>query len=142
MSTIPQGPWTELEYGNGKFVVFGSGINGTGESAYSTKGIDWTMSTIPVLIGFPSLKFADGKFLAINANGSSTGQSAYSTDGIDWVETSMPVGAWRSISYGNGKFIVTESGSRVAYSENGISNWNLTTLPSSEEWSASIHTSF
>lgn len=41
---------------------------------------------------------------------------------------------WKSVAYGNGKFVaVPDSGSKAAYSEDGIA-WTETTLPSSGYW--------
>ena len=52
-----------------------------------------------------------------------------------FVETALPSSTtWRSVTYGNGKFVAVASDSdKAVYSTDGI-NWTETTLPSSTTW--------
>ena len=52
-----------------------------------------------------------------------------------WTEGTMPSGQnWRSVCYGNDKFVaVADNGSTMAYSTDGIS-WTQGTMPSSQQW--------
>lgn len=51
------------------------------------------------------------------------------------INAQLPSSAyWRSVSYGNGKFVaVVENSNQAAYSEDGI-NWTASTMPSSASW--------
>ena len=57
--------------------------------------------------------------------------------GKDWWEVAIPspaTGAWNNIAYGGGKFVAVASKSKdAAYSLDGI-NWNMTTMPRSDNW--------
>ena len=52
-----------------------------------------------------------------------------------WTGTYLPsIRSWRSIAYGNGKFVaIAYSSNQAAYSEDGIT-WTATTLPISSTW--------
>jgi hypothetical protein len=60
---------------------------------------------------------------------SSSDVVAYSTDGINWTTATMPSSVeWKSIAYGDGKFVAVAHGNaRGAYSEDGI-NWMDTSV--------------
>ena len=53
----------------------------------------------------------------------------------EWVETAMPVSDnWRSVCYGNGKFVaIAQYSNNAAYSEDGI-NWAKVSLPKFIGW--------
>ena len=57
-----------------------------------------------------------------------------------WTASTMPSSAkWRSVTYGDGKFVVIAGNSnKAAYSTDGI-NWTETTLPSSYAWKSVIY---
>ena len=52
-----------------------------------------------------------------------------------WTQTTLPASKyWRSVCYGNGKFVaVADSSNLAAYSTDGI-NWTQATLPASKHW--------
>ena len=129
------GQWCSGTYGNGKFVAVS---NGSTRVAYSTDGITWKGSTLPDST-FPSssskyaVAYGDGKFVAIANN---SDKVAYSEDGITWTESSLPSSAdWRSITYGNDKFVAVAQSDTVAYSVDGV-NWTTSTLSPSTYWSS------
>lgn len=69
---------------------------------------------------------------------SSTTAAAYSTDGVNWIQTTLPASAdWRSVTYGDGKFVAVAGSSNntiAAYSTDGI-NWTQgQPLPASANW--------
>jgi hypothetical protein len=41
--------------------------------------------------------------------------------------------SWRSVTYGNGKFVAVAYKTAAAYSADGI-NWTEATIPSSADW--------
>ncbi len=77
----------------------------------------------------------------INVNGllvkvggtSSAGICATSTDGESWTLRTIPVGAWRSITYGNGLFVAVGLGGICATSPDGIT-WTSRTMPSANQY--------
>ena len=121
--------WYSITYGNGKFVAVSDGSD---TAAYSTDGITWIQSTLPLSAKWESVTYGNGKFVAV-ANGSTT--AAYSTDGINWVQSNLPTKSkWSSVTYGDGKFVaVAMSSSVTAYSTDGI-NWVQSKLPAMQFW--------
>jgi hypothetical protein len=139
--------WRSVTYGNGKFVAVGFNNN---KAAYSTDGINWNVSPI----GTPgssnqwySVTYGNGKFVAVGFNnnkaayptdGINNNKVAYLTDGINWTvsPTELPGPAWRSVTYGNGKFVaVATYNNKAAYSTDGIS-WTVSPIgtPGSNQW--------
>ena len=112
--------WYSVTYGDSKFVAVAGGESDSNKAAYSTDGINWIASTLPFVA-------IDG---AYNSN-----KAAYSTDGINWIASTLPSSAyWRSVTYGDGKFVAVVYGSnKAAYSTDGI-NWSEIALPSSTYW--------
>jgi hypothetical protein len=125
--TMPSnGYWSKVIYGNGKYVAISN--NTYNKIAYSTDGINWTVTTPSAdnLQGWYGVAYGNGKFVAISNNMI----SVYSTDGINWTETAMLPGIWSSITYGNGKFVALNNNSnhnKAAYSTDGI-NWTETAI--------------
>lgn len=111
---------------------------------YSTDGITWTQSVMPVVAGWQSIAYGNNKIVAIAYYDSSYQRSpiaAYSTNGINWTQTTLPSipTVWRKVVYGNGMFVAMPSdpfnyGDKYAYSADGI-NWTLGQLPFWSEWS-------
>ena len=77
---------------------------------YSTDGINWTQTTLPVSANWVSVCYGNDKFVAV---AHARKFAAYSTDGINWSEITMLVpGTWESICYGGGKFVAVINGSQ------------------------------
>ena len=75
---------------------------GTKHVAYSTDGINWTESTLPIQGQWTSVCYGNDKFVAVATN---SDKAVYSTDGITWTECELPsVQSWTSVYYGNGKY--------------------------------------
>lgn len=122
--------WTEMVYGDGKFVVVSGWISASTASAYSEDGINWTTTTMPSNRYWCAVTYGGGKFVAVC--GGIMGNSdiaAYSTNGKNWVTMNMPNAAWSGVTYGDGKFVAVSRNSVGAYSEDGI-NWVQTAMPS------------
>lgn len=123
--------WTDMAYGNGKFVATAGQTSDSNKIAYSTNGIDWKEITLDSRIR-NCITYGNGKFVVVS-DGSDIVD--YSEDGINWKQSKLPVsGKWNDIAYGNGRFVaIVERNSNVcAYSDDGI-NWKKTTLPITDQ---------
>jgi hypothetical protein len=117
---IPYGFWSELAYGNGKFVALREGMG-----IYSSDGITWTQTSISVPEGvsdWTSIVFGGGKFVATAAY---TDYMIYSSDGISWSEVEWngtPAVNIMTLGYGANRFVAFANSltSNVAYSDDGI----------------------
>ena len=116
-------------YGNGKYVA----VTYDAKAAYSTDGINWTLTTLPVFTTWESVCYGNGKFVAITNGGNNI--AAYSTDGITWTQTTLPANVnWQSVCYGNGKYVALANSTNIAaYSTDGIT-WTQMTMPTSAGW--------
>ena len=106
--TIPQAnAWQGIAYGNGLFVAVSS--NGVNRVMTSENGINWTIGTIPSYT-YQDIVFANNNFVVVGNT-----VSVYSTDGLVWNSISVPSYSsfWRSISYGNGRFVAVSSSNNV-----------------------------
>jgi hypothetical protein len=122
-TTISDGSWESMAFGNGKCVAVSQG----GMTAYSTNGINWT--TAGLVGNWFGVTYGNGKFVAVGF----AGKIAYSTNGINWTtKTLTGTGNWYGVTYGNGKFVAVGS-NITGYSTDGI-NWTTKTLAGS--WTA------
>ena len=123
--------WSNLCYGNGKYVANGYD---TETAAYSTDGVNWIQADMPSSGYWESVCYGNGKFVAIEGNGQRNG-FAYSTNGINWTKGTLPSSqSWHSVCYGNGKFVAVGWRTNIfIYSSDGI-NWTKGTLPSIQNW--------
>ncbi len=113
-------------YGNGRLVAVSDGC-----AAYSDDGKNWTL----VDLGsgdWRSVCYGDGKFVAVGGK-----KVIFSSDGIDWQEDTSQVntsfgkksmanamyGEWRSVCYGNGKFVAISNTGDKLYGT--IEDWNV-----------------
>lgn len=104
-----------LAYGAGKFVALNYNSN---IAAYSTDGINWTQTTLPVSGPWSSICYGAGKFVASRMGEYKS--VIYSTDGITWTEATLPTWIdyfWHSLTYGNGMFILTSLRYKNKYHE-------------------------
>lgn len=136
-STLPVGrSWSSIAYGDGKFVAL---ANGSNTILYSEDGITWSVyeTSYPASGSIPCVIYNGEKFFAVSP---SLAKIAYSDDGLNWETSDLPSSSgFRSIAYGNGKFVSlgigtaqspTES-TEFIYSSDGI-NWTVGTLPSAK----------
>jgi hypothetical protein len=128
--------WSGVCYGGGKFVAVAASSD---KAAYSTNGINWTETTLPRLAYLGSVAYGNEKFVAVESAGA---RVFYSNNGVDWFEyDGLSVAAsWRSVVYGNGRFVVVSESylsahsNKVAYSTNGGNTWSDAALPSVASW--------
>lgn len=113
--------WKCITYGNGTFVVLGSG----GDLITSTDGMNWAFAENSNISNPVGLSYGDGLFVAI-AN-DDPNEIWYSSDGETWTKSSYnPTNSLSSIAYGYGEFVITashsEDGNSLYRSANG-SDW-------------------
>ena len=126
--------WESVIYADGKFVAVGSSKGGYGEQYYSLDGVIWESCNIPNRINMrrSSIAYGDGKFVSAGQNG-----FYYSTDCVNW--TSKITGIYfKSIVYGNDKFVATTQSSYVWYSSDGVT-WNSTDPDVSFEYAPIVY---
>jgi hypothetical protein len=116
--TLPESKqWEDIAYGNGMWVI----VEGPGAfndaHAYSTDGLNWTVST--TTYGASDIVYGGGLFVCGGY------RTKVSTDGITWTQNSSPLQT-SGIAYGNGVFVTLVS-SGGYYSTDGL-NWTFTTL--------------
>lgn len=132
--------------GSDKFVMFSTSYSG--DSYYSTNGVNWTKLTLPNPVAYRWLTYANGIYVAFNTESLTSGEysSIYSTNGITWYNSTFKgldgynnVGSSYGtpmITYGNGKFILVvnwEGVNKAYYSTNGIT-WTTSTVGNSSVW--------
>lgn len=122
------GQWSNIAYGNDKFVAVGGGGYNSNVAAYSKDGNTWIKTTIPNY-QWQSVTYGDGKFIAVGGKGTQGMSScaAYSEDGINWIELDVFGNRLYSIVYENGKFVAVGYEGAIIYSEDGM-NWRSPTV--------------
>ena len=129
--------WNSVAFGNGKFVAVSLSDSTLTQTVYSADGITWSVGSY--IGGSEAITFGNGRFVVID--GTSSTSAFISFDGINWTAGTMPGAAasWKTITYGGGAFLATETGSaRAALSEDGI-NWTSQTLTASSSWAAGTY---
>jgi hypothetical protein len=117
--------WTDITYGDGKFVAVGNyQSTSASQMIYSFDGITWLTGSGAGSVSYASVIYADNKFVAV---ASGVGGTAWSTDGITWNAEGTTItqsNGWRALAYGDGKFVaVGLTDSTVGmYSETGTSS--------------------
>jgi hypothetical protein len=128
-SPLPWGYSSSVYYVFDKFIYFTGGTTGY----VSEDGLTWTQISKPDGY-FSAPVYGNNKFVSVSfgddVNYYRSDKVIYSTDGISWSLATMPFeGAWKSVAYGNGKFVamadldnseVPASESKSAYSTDGI----------------------
>ncbi len=139
-TTIPtSAQWDCIAYGDGKFVAVATSSN---RQIYSEDGITWLLSNnpFPLTSGRHDIIYGGDKFVVVCWGMTDV---AYSQDGISWETSTLPTSnGFRSVAYGNGKFVAVGIGGSIsptettsfAYSSDGI-NWSEGTMPSAK-WSS------
>ena len=112
--------WTDVAYGAGKFVSVAQTNLGfaTNVYAYSSDGITWTTSTLPISGAWTAIIFANSQFVAV----SESGGVARSSDGISWSTTSSTgMNDLQDLAYGNGYYVAVRTSGTIYYSTNAVS---------------------
>jgi len=108
-----------IAQGNGLFVAINQYPNVT---ELSEDGITWTTYSDNNI--WESIIFRNGVFVATDGL-----VSGVSTDGINWTTSTLPIMYLGTLSYANGKFIITDGYSALLYSTDGLT-WSYGTYPS------------
>jgi hypothetical protein len=80
--------YVPITYGNGTFVIFGTG----GSKWYSTNGSVWTKVT-DASGSFSGVAYGNDRFVAVGY-----GRAAYSDNGINWTDTTFTSNSWTSVA--------------------------------------------
>lgn len=102
---------------------------------YSTNGITWTQTTMPVSALWHYISYGNGLFLATATEGDpnlvNSQIAAYSTDAITWTRTTLPIAAdWRASIYAFNKWIVASGYSdNIVATSTDLITWTQGTMP-------------
>ena len=121
----PGRSWTDICYGDGKFVAISTNIVAVSPTNYTGSG-DWTTVAVTET-NWQCITYGNGMFVALG--GGSGNRVMYSTDGLTWNYTSDPAdlagAAWNDITFGgDGRFMAVGPNSQSMWSVDGI-NWTL-----------------
>jgi hypothetical protein len=125
-SSTPNNGWTAETYGNGLFVIV---KGGTINFYYSSNGSSWTSGLLPSTSSWASIAYgSDGTNQAFIAIAESTSSVAVSTNNlVTWTTRGIGLSEyWRSIAYGNGKFVAIagDFGGITSVSTDFGTSWN------------------
>jgi hypothetical protein len=122
---MPDGAdWSSVTYGKGKFVAVAYSDSSLTTTAYSESGTVWGTGSFAG--GASCITYGQGKFIAFD--GATLGDTVFwSENGTTWNTLTLPVSkAWKSVTYGHGKFVAVADGSTTGLmSDDGI-NWVAT----------------
>ena len=122
--------WATITYGNNVYVALSN--SGTNRVMTSPDGTTWTSRTAAELNTWNDITFGNGLFVAVAGNG--TNRVMTSPDGITWTARSAPAAGLYAVTYGNGLYVATGSGT-VNTSPDGI-NWTTRTAAEANLWGA------
>jgi hypothetical protein len=99
--------------------------------------VSTSVTTQPNGSNYVSMAYGNNMWLAL-PNGSQT--LAKTTDGVTWTSLTLPYvtggGAWQSIAFGRGYWVIIVSGgTRALYSNSDGQQWKTSVLPSNVSWS-------
>ena len=130
------GTWTEVAYGNNRWMAVRSGSN---QPAVSTNGgTTWTNTggTLNSTTTWQTIAYGAGRWVII-ATGSNAAE--YSDDnGATWTATTISASTnWSSVTHGSNRFVAVSStsGTIASYSIDGGETWTASTLPTTAAWS-------
>ena len=124
------GGWILHAFGAGVHVITSS--SGTSIRT-STNGTTWvTRTTFPLVVGAVGLAFGGDRFVAVTGSGG----SAWSLDGITWNVVALALFNARTVSYGGGLFLVSQTAAPTTdyMISTDATSWTLQALPASEVW--------
>ena len=143
-TTVTNGTWQSITYSTDykRFVVVGNGSNILySEIKNPTITANWSLTSAPANLNWQKVIAGPNLFIAAASNGS--GDNLFrrlmlsENGGLTWRIESAPVeliddqNTWKSISYGNGTYVIISSGSsgpnntRMIYSKNDGNTWHL-----------------
>lgn len=129
--------WRRIIYGNGTFVVVASNSTADGIMTSTTQGASWIRRTAPTGPWWSVAYSPDhDRFVVL---GNSTTALYSDNGGVSWSTTTIPARLYRSVTYGNGRFVAlggaTGDTNRVVISDDGIT-WTVVDTDDMEgtEW--------
>lgn len=115
-ANFPNGQWSSVCYGGGKFVAVDSAAD---KAMWSSDGNVWVEISLPSGGGWYGIAYGNGRFVATSYR-----KIAYSDNLSQWtaVQVYYKFGTWRGITFADGKFVIVGSDEKIAYSANA-ENW-------------------
>jgi sensor histidine kinase YesM len=128
--TIPSGRWNAVKsaaYGNNIFLVLEDQGN---KSATSSDGITWTQGSFPNSDGYNKpVAYGNGTFVSLIPYAYTVYSS---TDAITWTQRTGAINInFKSIAYGDGKFVAVGYSATGSYSTDGITWTSMTAIQNS-----------
>jgi len=120
-STVPvlSGPLNSMAYRGGKWVAVGADSSNN-SIIYSSDRITWQNASGTFPTSVISVAYGDAKWVAVGSS------ILHSTDGITWqLATGIIPTTINSLAYGDGIWVAVGSDSRMIYSIDGGSSWQL-----------------
>ena len=100
--------WKSLAYGNGMFLLCGSGyqLNNYGVFYKSEDGLTWSrIKPVGLKYGYDHVIFVNEYFVLLGQSREGN-DIAISKDGINWTTATMPLlGSWRAVAYGLDEYV-------------------------------------
>lgn len=128
------GYYTQLGFGNGKFICALSGLRTDGVY-YSTNGINWTACTVDQTeshyLGngqYYNIAYGNGKYII--SSGSSSYKPLVSSDGITWTLGGAQPNDFWSLAFGAGLFVGVRPLAGKCYTSPDGSSWTARNLAS------------
>lgn len=120
--------WKCVAYGGGTLVAIPE--NSSSYATSSNGGSSWTQRALPVSKTWKILEYLNNQFIVVDGAYGGNSTLLYSVDGISSWSTVSPGGAaqYGSISYGNGAYVLTASGSSIKRSTN-LTTWSDVSIP-------------
>ena len=147
----PIGLWTDVTYGNGRFVAVG---NSTGPGTHivmtSRDGLKWSAVNSPANMPddttqLNNVAYVHGVFIATAYEPGNRGYEVMtSPNGLTWTGHVVPTGSYSSpaIAYGNGTWAIlgeTSTQAIILTSRNKGRTWKETVLQSTTDWTGMIY---
>ena len=121
--------WVSGIFGNENFVVISSPENSNpGFAAISANGETWNRFLLPTNDNYIDITFGKRKYVILSETNN---QVAFSEDAINWTNVTIDSGSsknWKSIAYGNNRFIALSEQGEIRLSLN-LEDWNEYSIP-------------
>lgn len=109
---------------------------GSGIGAYSTDGMTWVKTFLPVSTTWTACATNGTSFCAIAGYSVASNVAATSTDGITWTQSTLPANVtWRAIAASSSLYVALSNTNVYATSTNGIT-WTQRSMPINTAWSS------
>jgi uncharacterized delta-60 repeat protein len=115
-----------VAFGDGRFVA----VSAQSESAISTNGVDWVVTTAAPLNFGGRVVFGGGLFVALLAGNAEAPapQMASSPDGLNWTARGLSTSRWiQDLAWGNGEFLAAGQqagdGSSAVFASTDLISW-------------------